>query len=274
MASTIQITCKSELTQALLQQQLQLDSSKPREAARALQELFHKAAGGVQPLNVKVQTGGAEPVAASATFTTVSSVATDAITIGPSTLTFTSTPATEADVEVDVPSAKAFASATDISTVTGIITESAHGYVTGDVGQLSTSGALPTGFSASTDYFVLKVSDNAYRLCSSLANAQAGIFITPTAVGTGNQTFTLTANTYKAAKLAAAVNAHSVLSTFVVATYAANVVTVTCRVPGVVGNMIAISETGNTITASGSGYLAGGTGGATDAGVSYNLGIT
>lgn len=273
MASTIQITCLSELTQAEHQQRLQLDSSKPRVAAKALEELFHKAAGGIQPLSVKVQTGGAAPVAASGTWTLVSVVATDVASVAGVDFTFTSTPSLSTDVEVDVPSAKAFASSTDISLVTGIITETAHGYATGDVGRLTTSSALPTGFALSTDYFVLKVTDDSYRLCSSLANAQAGVFIKATTTGTGNQTFTPTVNTYTASKLAAAVNAHATVSQIVVATYAAGVVTVTCRVPGVVGNFIQFTDSDSTITSSGSGYLANGTGGATDAGVTYNLGI-
>lgn len=77
-------------------------------------------------------------------------------------------------------------------------------------------------------------------------------------------------DTADAAALAAKINAHSVLSKVVVASSAAGVVTVTCLTPGVVGNQIAISETGSSITASGS-FLSGGTGGAQDAGVTYSF---
>jgi phage tail sheath gpL-like len=79
-------------------------------------------------------------------------------------------------------------------------------------------------------------------------------------------------NDQDAASLAAVINAHSVLGLVVEATSAAAVVTVTSKVPGLIGNLIPISETGTSITASGS-FLAGGTGGGNDAAVVYSLGI-
>jgi hypothetical protein len=72
-----------------------------------------------------------------------------------------------------------------------------------------------------------------------------------------------------AVTLAAAINAHSVLSKVVVATSASNVVTVTSIAIGIAANQIAISETGTTITASGS-FLAGGT---ITGSVTYSLGL-
>ena len=75
-----------------------------------------------------------------------------------------------------------------------------------------------------------------------------------------------------AASLASVINAHSVLSLVVSATSASNVVTVTSKVPGLIGNRIAISETGTSITASGA-LLTGGTGGGNDTAVTYSLGI-
>lgn len=80
-------------------------------------------------------------------------------------------------------------------------------------------------------------------------------------------------DTADAVVLAAAINAHSVLSKVVKATPAAAVVTVEARVAGVVGNQIPISETGTTITASGT-FLENGTGGAEDEEASYNLGLS
>ncbi len=67
-------------------------------------------------------------------------------------------------------------------------------------------------------------------------------------------------NTADAAALAAAINAHSTIKHIIYATSALAVVTLTCRVPGVIGNFIAISDADTTITTSAS-YLAGGTGG-------------
>lgn len=66
-----------------------------------------------------------------------------------------------------------------------------------------------------------------------------------------------------AASLAACINAHSVLSKVVTASASSNVVTVSAKQKGVVGNQIAISSADATIVASGS-YLANGAGGATD----------
>jgi phage tail sheath gpL-like len=76
-------------------------------------------------------------------------------------------------------------------------------------------------------------------------------------------------DTADAASLAAVINAHSVLSKVVTATSALGVVTVTAQAIGLAGNQIAISETGSSITASGS-YLAGGT---VTGAVTYSLGL-
>lgn len=73
-------------------------------------------------------------------------------------------------------------------------------------------------------------------------------------------------DTADAASLAACINAHSALSLIVTATSAAGVVTVTAKQKGVLGNYIALSSADATITASAT-YLAGGTGGATNAAV-------
>lgn len=75
-----------------------------------------------------------------------------------------------------------------------------------------------------------------------------------------------------AAALAAAINAHAVLSKVVVATVADNVVTVTALAKGVVGNQIPISSADATITASGT-FLEGGTGGVDEDGTSYAFGL-
>lgn len=79
-------------------------------------------------------------------------------------------------------------------------------------------------------------------------------------------------NAADATALATVINAHSVLSLVVSASAASNVVTVTSKVPGLIGNRIAITETGTSITASGA-LLTGGTGGGSDTAVTYSLGI-
>lgn len=91
------------------------------------------------------------------------------------------------------PSAKTFADA-DVTPATDLITITSHGLVTGLLGRLTSSGALPAGLALSTDYFVIKVSDNTIKLASSYANALAGTAVDITAAaGTGTHTFTPTA---------------------------------------------------------------------------------
>lgn len=268
------ITIKSEETITELARKLQIDETKEKEGAKAVEQLIKDLRTGLTRGIIDVQLGASAPVAASGTYTLATVIATDTATVGKTVFTFTATPTTSLHVETDVGSALAFASATDINLNTGVITETAHGYLTGDVGQLSTSSALPAGFALSTDYHVIKIDANSYALASSQANAVAGIRIYPTTTGTGNQTFTPNANKCLAFRLAAAINAHADASLLVSASAALDVVTVVARQKGTIGNEIVADSSGGTITVTGSGYLAGGTGGAQDDAVQYNLGIT
>lgn len=68
-------------------------------------------------------------------------------------------------------------------------------------------------------------------------------------------------DTEDAAALAAAINANAASSAIVYATSALGVVTVTCRVPGLIGNQIALAKSGSPLSVSGT-YLSGGTGAA------------
>jgi phage tail sheath gpL-like len=138
----------------------------------SLQDFLKACAGGSYNYKMDLTSSATSPVAASGTFTLTSAIATDAITIGKTTLTASSTPANENEWEID--------------------------------------GA---------------------------------------------------SDTLDAASLAAAINAHSVLSTIVLASSATNVVTVTAHVRGILGNYINISSADATIVASAT-YLASGAGGA------------
>ena len=73
----------------------------------------------------------------------------------------------------------------------------AHGLNTGDgpVRTTNTGGALPTGLAAATDYYVIKVDADNFKLATSLANALAGTAIDITANGTGTQTLNHQAGT-------------------------------------------------------------------------------
>lgn len=87
----------------------------------------------------------------------------------------------------------------------GVATLTSHGLATGDGVYLTTTGALPTGLTANTRYWVIKVDANTFRLATSLANALAGTAINtsgsqsgthtarlaPAGVGDGTTTFNL-----------------------------------------------------------------------------------
>lgn len=97
----------------------------------------------------------------------------------------------QAVIDVNTPAAKSFATS-DVNTTNDTITETAHGYVTGLKGQFTTTGTLPAGLSLATDYFVIRVDADTYKVATSLVNAQAGTAVDMTDVGSGTHTFTPT----------------------------------------------------------------------------------
>jgi hypothetical protein len=76
---------------------------------------------------------------------------------------------------------------------TDLMTKTAHGFATGLIVQVSTTTTLPAGLSAATNYYVIYVSANTYKLATSNANALAGTAIDLTTNGTGTHTVTPTA---------------------------------------------------------------------------------
>lgn len=91
--------------------------------------------------------------------------------------------------DVSSPSAKIVASAS-INFSTDTWTSNAHGFTTGLVVQLTTSGALPTPLQLTTNYYVIVLSANTFKLAASLSDALAGTPIDLDDAGTGNQTVT------------------------------------------------------------------------------------
>lgn len=91
-----------------------------------------------------------------------------------------------AQVVVDVMSGnKAFAS-TDVDVDEDTITIASHGFLTGTEVQLTTSGALPTGVTTLTDYYVIRVDANTIQLAASASDAEAGNALDLTAAGSGS----------------------------------------------------------------------------------------
>lgn len=77
----------------------------------------------------------------------------------------------------------------DVNTGTEEITETGHGFTTGE-GPVwfSSSGSLPAGLSASTNYWIIVVDANTFKVATSRANALAGTAIDLTTQGTGTHT--------------------------------------------------------------------------------------
>ena len=76
------------------------------------------------------------------------------------------------------------------SATPGVVTLTAHGLSTGSCIELTTTGTLPTNLSANTNYYVIYVDANSFRLATSAANAIAGTAIN-TSGGSQSGTHTL-----------------------------------------------------------------------------------
>lgn len=77
---------------------------------------------------------------------------------------------------------------TAVDTGTDVITINSHGYYTGMRVRFSSTSALPGGLSTSTDYYIIKLTNNTFQVAASLADANAGTYIDITTVGSGTHT--------------------------------------------------------------------------------------
>lgn len=84
---------------------------------------------------------------------------------------------------------EAFAAASvNVTTDTITVASNTKKWLTGFPVQMTTSGVLPTGVSALTDYYVIRTSATTIKLATSFANAVAGVAIDITAAGSGTHT--------------------------------------------------------------------------------------
>jgi len=70
----------------------------------------------------------------------------------------------------------------------GVVTWTAHGLKTGNRLQLTTTGALPTGLTASVTYWVVVIDANSFSLATSLVNAAAATRIATSGTQSGTHT--------------------------------------------------------------------------------------
>lgn len=72
----------------------------------------------------------------------------------------------------------------------GVVTFTNHGFLLGQQVQLMTTGALPTGLTVSTTFYVIPINANSFSLATSLTNAAAGTAINTTGSQSGIHTLT------------------------------------------------------------------------------------
>lgn len=82
---------------------------------------------------------------------------------------------------------------------TNAYTDASHGLITGDgpVRLTNSGGALPAGLLTDTDYYIIFVDTNTYKLATSRANAFTGTAVDISSAGTGTHTLSDTATTRK-----------------------------------------------------------------------------
>lgn len=68
-----------------------------------------------------------------------------------------------------------------------ILTKTAHALWGGARVRLSTTGALPTGLNTSTDYFVTPIDANQFRVSTTQANYENGVYVTTSGSQSGTQ---------------------------------------------------------------------------------------
>lgn len=69
-----------------------------------------------------------------------------------------------------------------------VVTFTSHGFQTGDTLYFTTTGALPTGVSANTLYYAIRIDANTFNLATTLANAIAGTKINTSGTQSGTHT--------------------------------------------------------------------------------------
>lgn len=93
----------------------------------------------------------------------------------------------QATWDVTTPAGQTF---TTLVLASDTLSATAHGMQTGLKVRLTTTTTLPAGLALATDYYVINVSANVFKLASSLVDALAGTAVDVTDAGTGTHTVT------------------------------------------------------------------------------------
>jgi hypothetical protein len=83
-----------------------------------------------------------------------------------------------------------FFATTDVNTSTDAITITAHGFAQDQIVRFTTTGSLPGGLSAGTNYYVIWIDANTIKLGTSYANSHVGNVRDITSTGSGTHTIT------------------------------------------------------------------------------------
>jgi hypothetical protein len=84
----------------------------------------------------------------------------------------------------------------DVTVGADTIDDTGHGFITGEGPvRMTSSGTLPAGLAVDTDYWIIRVDDNTYKVATSRANALAGTDVDITAAA-GSGTHTLNTQYY------------------------------------------------------------------------------
>jgi hypothetical protein len=88
----------------------------------------------------------------------------------------------------DISASLASATITVTIATPGVVTHTSHGRITGEKVYFTTTGALPTGITASTTYYIIKIDANSYNIATTFANAIAGTKVATSGSQSGTHT--------------------------------------------------------------------------------------
>lgn len=95
---------------------------------------------------------------------------------------------------------------TTVTNASDLFTKVAHGLLTSEAVRVTTSGGLPTGLAVDTDYYVIRVDADTFKLASSAANALSATPVNITSDGTGTLTVSSYTNDLTISQLVNALN--------------------------------------------------------------------